>query len=141
MIFLFGCTAISGEKIPFSTLAKGYYAYGIKEGFEVVINDGESFSSLWDEVVTGVTPPPPMPEVDFNTNMIIAVSPGEQPTGGYDVEIAEIDDLGGKLEVVVIFRKPSPDDLVPTVITQPYHIVSIELRDVPVEFEWEYTTH
>ncbi len=136
MLILFGCTATSGEKIPFSTLTRGYYANGIEEGFELVIYDDESFSSLWKDIVEGITPPPSMPEVDFEKEMVIAVSPGPRPTGGYDVEIVEIEDLGEKLGVIVVFREPNPDDFVTDAITQPYHIVSTERRNVPVEFVW-----
>ena len=140
VLIFFGCTATSGEKIPFSTLAKDYYAYGIEEGFEIVIYDDESFSSLWDDITSGIIPPPHMPEVDFEGEMIIAVSPGPQSTGGYDVEIVEIEDLGEKLRADVVFKEPNPDDFVTDAITQPYHIVSTKMRDVPVEFEWKSLT-
>lgn len=137
MSLLFACMATSGEKIPFSTLGKGYYAYGIEEEFEAVIYDDKSFSTLWNEVASGIIPPPPIPEVDFENEMVIAVSPGPLPTGGYDVEIVEIFDLGDKLEVIVVFEEPNPDDFVTEAITQPHHIVSTEMRDVPVEFVWK----
>ena len=136
-ILFFGCAATSAEEIAFSTLARGYHASGIDDGFEVVIYDDDSFSSLWGDIAEGITPLPTAPRVDFESEMVIAVSPGPQPTGGYGVEIVDIEDLGEVLRVIVTFRVPGPEDFVTEAITQPYHIVSTERREVPVEFVWE----
>jgi hypothetical protein len=137
IILLFGFTAASAEEVSFSTLARGHNASGIEYGFEAVIYDDDSFSSLWGDIAKGITPLPPEPGVDFESEMVIAVTPGPQPTGGYDVEIVDIEDKGEVLRVIVTFRVPGPEDFVTEAITQPYHIVSTERREVPVEFVWE----
>jgi hypothetical protein len=137
LLIFFGLAAVSTPETTFTTLSKGHYASGIEEKVEAVFYDVRAFSSFFRIIHTGETPAPEVPAVDFEKDMVIAVSPGPRMTGGYDVEIVGIFEAGGKLVVEILYTEPGPDDMVTEAITQPHHIVSTPKSGLPVEFRWE----
>jgi tetratricopeptide (TPR) repeat protein len=74
-----------------------------------------------------------LPKVDFKKEMIVYVSMGTRPSGGYSVEIKKIYEKDGKIKV--IFKESYPGrGLTTDVMTYPHHMVVIEKSDKPVEF-------
>ena len=145
VLLLFVSSAFSEESIHFSTLSTGVYASGIEEKVEMVFYDSSAFSNFINSIYKGTTPPPITPKIDFKKEMVIAVSPGPKPSGGYSVEIIEIKDMGKKIEVIVLLGEPDPNYTVTMAITQPHHIVTVlkseiaasgAIEDIPVEFVW-----
>lgn len=65
----------------------------------------------------------------------IVVSRGEQPTGGYDVEITSVEDWGDSVHVFYKFKDPADDELVTQAITFPLEIVKIERTDKTILFK------
>jgi hypothetical protein len=65
---------------------------------------------------------PPLPRIDFDRQMVVAVGLGERPTGGYTVTITGAEERGGILHVRYEERRPRPDELVTQALTAPYHI-------------------
>lgn len=55
----------------------------------------------------------------------VVVFMGEQPSGGYGIEITSIEDNEGKTNITVKETKPAEDATVATVITYPYQAVRI----------------
>jgi hypothetical protein len=55
----------------------------------------------------------------------VVVFMGEQPSGGYGIEITSIEDNEGKTNITVKETRPAEDDMVITVITYPYQVVKI----------------
>lgn len=137
LLIFFGLAVVSAGETAFSTLAKGYYASGIEEKVEAVFYDFDAFSSFFKKIHVGETPAPEIPAVDFEKDMVIAVSPGPMMTGGYDVEIVGISEAEGKLVVELLYTEPGPGDMVTEAITQPHQIVSVPKSNLPVEFRWE----
>lgn len=65
----------------------------------------------------------------------IIVSRGEQPTGGYEVEIKEVEDWGDSVHVFYKFKDPADDELVTQAITFPIDIVKIERQEKTILFK------
>lgn len=137
LLIFFWCTTLSGSKIAFTTLEKGHYASGITDAFEEVIYGPRVFFNFFHRIHQGEMPAPITPEVDFENEMVIAVSPGPKMSGGYDVEIIDINEIEGKLLVLITLKEPGPDESVTEALTQPHHIISTSKSDEPVEFKWE----
>ena len=79
--------------------------------------------------------PSPPPEVDFSTNMVVAVFMGEVNTGGYALRIYDIVETESSVVVKMERTEPGPTCIVPQVLTQPYHMIQIARAEKPVTFE------
>jgi len=78
-----------------------------------------------------------VPAIDFHQQMIVGVSAGVQPTGGYGVEITRVqEDRDGKGGTAVLWRlrTPPPDQRVTQELTHPAEVVLVEHREGPVQF-------
>ena len=74
----------------------------------------------------------------------VVVTRGEKKTGGYTVDIDKITkvktDDHFNLVVYAEYKDPSPNQIVPQVITYPYIVVKTELTELPkqIKLEVEY---
>ncbi len=68
--------------------------------------------------------------------MIVAVFSGEKRTGGFEIEIARIEQAQAarRLRVSVRVTSPAPGAMRAQALTQPYHIVTLTKIDLPVVF-------
>lgn len=64
-------------------------------------------------------------EIDFDAHDLVIVALGEQPTGGYAINIESIQLQGGELAVTGKATAPGPDDVTSQVLTYPYCAVLI----------------
>lgn len=120
--------------IPFKTLAKGSDS-AITLPRRIVIRTDADWRQLWSEHMPGLVASPPSPQVDFRTQMVIAVFRGNTE-GGFPITITEIQKRG--TELVVVFEELSPPPGFPLgvgVVLQPYHIVQVESLLLPVVFQ------
>jgi hypothetical protein len=113
--------------VPSETIAQGavsYIEYGEPgfTGFDAVIRDQDTWQRFWSEHTAGLFPTPPLPEIDFDSQMVIVTIMGYQSTGGPSTSIpwVVLDSSDGTLYVGVQENR-EPGFL--TVITNPYHIV------------------
>lgn len=65
----------------------------------------------------------------------IVVSRGEQPTGGYEVEILFVEDWGDSIHVMYKFKDPADDELVSQATTFPLDIVKITRSSKQILFK------
>lgn len=121
------------HSLPFSTVDQGVFS-GIQERAQRVIGGAEEWKVLWASRSSAIPSPLPPPPINFSREMVIAVSMGEQRTGGYSIEIQKIEEGRYSLEVLVSEAFPLPGALVAQVLTQPYHIIKVERRELPVRF-------
>lgn len=119
--------------LPFSTVDQGVFSE-IRERAQRVIGGAEEWKVLWASRSSAIPSPPPPPPINFSREMVIAVSMGEQRTGGHSIEIQKIEEGRYGLEVLVSEAFPPPGALVTQVLTQPYHIIKVERRELPVRF-------
>ncbi len=69
-----------------------------------------------------------------NGLLYILVTYGEKPTGGYVVEIEDIEKQGDTLVVTAEFTEPGEDDIVTQALTYPYDLAVVEETELPVDF-------
>ncbi len=70
----------------------------------------------------------------FGEYLYILVTYGPQPTGGFVVEITEVQVRPETVDVQVVFSKPDPGEAVTQAISYPYDLVLIPAVDLPVVF-------
>lgn len=120
--------------LSFQTLGKGNNS-AITVPRRVVIRAETDWRRLWLEHIAGLVPSPPLPQVNFRSDMVIAIFRGETE-GGFPITITEIEKRS--TELVVFFEELSPPPGFPlgvAVIRQPYHVVQVEWLSLPVMFQ------
>ena len=71
---------------------------------------------------------------EYEDKLYILVTYGEKPTGGYTVEVVNIDDKPETLEITVKFSEPEPGQMVTQAITYPYDLKTINPTNKEVVF-------
>lgn len=120
------------QELAFETLSKKTNVeHARKEN--VVIRKQADWEKFWKQMHRAEAQPenssgklPALPKVDFNGQMVIAVFQGQQPSGGYSIEITKLTHENGKLEVFVEERQPGKDCFTIQVLTFPHHIIVVD---------------
>ena len=95
----------------------------------VKIDTQAAWEEFWSRHKSLVTPVPPLPAVDFSREMVIAVVDGQEPSGGYRLEITGMEMTEDGLVVRVSKEKPGERCIVTSAISQPFHIVRTSKSD------------
>lgn len=116
------------------TIGRGAHS-GIMTREQLVIASPDEWEEFWSRHASLQLPPPILPEVDFSAEMVIAVFSGEKPTGGYSVEISEVEFAEDEVNIFFEEVSPVPGEPVTEALTQPFHIIKISrIEDLPVKF-------
>jgi PrcB C-terminal len=76
-----------------------------------------------------------VPEVDFDRNQVLLVSPGPRSSTGYALEIQSVREHGDKVTVTVHERTPTVGEHVEPRVTFPYRLLSLPAgKDVYVDW-------
>lgn len=73
--------------------------------------------------------------IDWKKQMVIVISGGSQPTGGYSVEAKSLEVKDGKLIVHWKLNTPAPDSIVTQAFTNPTLTILVDRFDGDVVFE------
>jgi len=126
--------AAAAEKAPtaiFRVLEQGSHSGVDSQRFDT-IRDKTALRSLWQ--THGKSASPPLPEVDFSKEMVIAAFAGQKNTGGYQLNLTGLDRRRGHIDISLSLTQPGPDCIVTQALTQPYVIVRIARSKQPVNF-------
>jgi hypothetical protein len=121
------------EHFESTTLSKGAYS-GVEEKKYVMIVSQQEWEELWKEAHQNITPVPDLPFVNFASETVLGVFMGTRSTGGYSIEIDQVNYPDGLIQAIVKTRSPEPGDMVTTALTQPYHIVRVSTSGRGIEF-------
>jgi hypothetical protein len=105
----------------FVVLKHGAYCRVMKAGVHLIENKGD-FRKYWTDAFGTDAP---LPEVDFNHEVVIAVFRGSQRTGGYEVSIGGIIPNGDDLVVKVTYTDPGPKCIVTMAFSYPFLFASV----------------
>ena len=98
---------------------------------QAVARSAAEFAALWKQHGGSA----PMPRVDFDSRMVVAVFLGTRSSAGYGAEIVRTRQGEGKLIVEWQERKPARDQVSAQIITSPAIIASIPKFAGEVIFE------
>ena len=140
-LFAFGCSTPNDYSnmadVDSELISKGDLS-GI--GTEVISNQYFSFTNQteWDnfisqiDVTNEVSSGFSEQNIDFSEYVVIAVIDQVRNTSGYSIDL-EISTNYEKIFIGSNLSSPSPDGVVATVISQPYHIVKIAKTNLPID--------
>lgn len=115
--------------IPFTTIDKGFLSYYKWQNMSFtgeykVISDEEDWEDFWDTHTSGISPQPDVPDVNFNSRMVLVALQGfRRNCCGYYINFTKIEQNGTSLDAFV-HKTENPGPLQMT--TNPYHIIEVK---------------
>lgn len=116
------------------TIARGNYC-GIDSTMNIVIDSQNEFKKLWGKVYSNSQPIPPLPDVNFAEETVLAVFMGKRSTGGFTIEIDHIKENDDCLKAIVKTTTPEPGEMVTMAISQPFHIAKVRVSGKKIVFK------
>lgn len=116
---------------------QGQLSWGLVERTEAVIRNERELRKLWIAIHSTPgreLPVAPRPEVDFRTEMVIAIGMGRRSSGGYRISVTRVEDTGDKLRVFYETHSPGPNCLVPQSMTSPVELIRLQRVDKRIVF-------
>jgi hypothetical protein len=114
----------------------GYTAFsGYGQPTTLVIRDPGAWQAAWSQINGYVNPGPPVPEIDFSSEMVILVASGSHTSSGYDVLLTSVSKTDNLVTVHALERSPAPNCGTATVITSPVDVGRMFRQDGSVVFE------
>ena len=110
------------------------YVSGFDQPRQFVVRDANAWQQTWADIWRNHVPPPPLPSIDFESEMVVVAALGTRPSGGFSVFIDSAS--AGPEGVVVRVRALSPGSncAVTLAVTQPVDVARAPRRDGAVEF-------
>lgn len=127
-----GSDSPPATEIAFTTIEKR--DSGIRNERQAVIRDSSAWTDLWAQHTSNWNPAPPLPAVDFNANMVLAVFLGTRTNGCYSVDIQRVFQQGADIMVEYHENVPAPGSICPHNIATPSHIVTVPSSTANVVF-------
>jgi len=117
---------------PLADSAQVYYDNGMAfaDSARIVVRDAAAWRAIWQRATRPQASPPPMPDIDFNRDMIVLAAAGPMKPG----DVIHVDSIGvdGSTTVLAVRTiaacQPFPSD------AYPFEIIRIPRRDGPVQF-------
>jgi hypothetical protein len=119
--------------VPIRTLAKGAFSAHLSMT-NAIFRDDTSWKKFWNQHTSKITPAEPAPAVDFSKEMVIAVTQGQQRTGGYSIEIKRAEIKEKNLQITVERKSPPKGAMTIQSLTAPFHYVAIPRSELKVTF-------
>jgi hypothetical protein len=104
---------------------------GIDAARQVTVRTPADFAALWKSHAADRK----MPDVDFDSTMVVGIFLGARPTAGFGVEIVSAQPDAGALVVKYKETRPSRDAISAQVVTTPFHLVAVPKFEGTVRFE------
>lgn len=124
---------LAGAPLPLTRIANSDFG-GFDTTATIVIRDAAAWSAFWQRMWGPFNEPPPLPEVDFATAMVVAFASGAQPTLGYDVALARAAEDSTGVWIQVLERSPAAACIEGQIVTHPIDVARVPLRPDPVGF-------
>jgi len=119
LIPLIACAG-SNDKLAFKPLKNGdVIDIGVTQPTAYIFTNEQDWNNFWQKQQNAG----PTPSADFSRETFIAVIDTMQPTGGYTININQITQNNGQLEIQGVRTKPGASCMTTMVMTQPYTIV------------------
>jgi protease stability complex PrcB-like protein len=126
------------EVVPVTRLGRGATAYttysGLNDSVRAVIRDSAEWSAVWKGITRPFYPPPMLPQVDFDRDMVVVAALGARSTGGYDIVIEGARQDSSTIEIALRTSSPAPGCPVSAATTQPVDLATIPASSRSVRF-------
>ncbi len=118
-------TRPAGREVFFDVLGSGSQALAGSGSTYTLISDNAGLREAWNNAHGSLLTPPPVPQVDFNRETVLALFMGSQPTGGYGISLQRMSEENGEIFADVRMTRPGPGDITTQALTSPWQMVRI----------------
>jgi len=98
-----------------------------EEVLEVLLTSADAWAAAWNHLHDGVSPPPPIPAVDFTTHRVMIVTAGSRPSGGFGLTHERTRLVGDTLVLDVTLTVPGASCATTMALTSPALALAIPL--------------
>jgi hypothetical protein len=98
---------------------------GLSKPERIVVSDDSTWQETWARIWAGRTPLPPLPEADFEKEMLVVAALGGRPTGGYGIVADSAFEDGDGLLIQVRTISPGTMCITTQAFTQPVDVARI----------------
>ncbi len=115
------------EPVEYQTIRHGSFTgYDADDFTGLVFTDNATWETFWEEHQSRQNPKDPVPPVNFSARFAVAVLMGEQPSGGYAINITAVEAKGNDYRVHYQETEPCDGCGAADVITNPVHIIRVD---------------
>ncbi len=111
---------------------------GQQSGFTLqkalIIENANEFNQLWAIHTGGAKTPTPV--INFNSTVVVANFLGEQPTGGYSIQVDKVVNTEKYTQIIFAIQRPAPGSMRTMQITQPYIMIKLSKTNKPIYFDY-----
>jgi hypothetical protein len=127
-----------GSPIPIVRLRSEPFSFSFVSGFDkparLVVRDAATWQAIWTQIFRGGSVPP-LPAIDFSSEMVVVTALGSHSSGGYGILIEGASEAGANgVAIAVRSISPGPTCGVTAAFTQPVDVARMPRRDGPVSF-------
>ncbi len=110
-------------------------ANGWDDAATVVVRDRDTWQATWNKMHERLAGPrPPLPTVDFSTEMVVVIALGARSNSGFGITITRASEADGVITVDALSTGPGPGCITAQVITYPIDVVRLPRRNSAVYF-------
>ncbi|RFN58097.1 protease complex subunit PrcB family protein [Marixanthomonas ophiurae] len=122
------------NNIPFQVLVSSSQS-NIEEPQRKIIKSQEELQTLFAEINKTRKPGIPIPEIDFDKEIVAFINFGQTSTGGYTVAVESIKETKDNIMIFVGGTSPNQGDNVTMVLTTPFTMIKLNKQILPIVFE------
>jgi len=138
-------TGAPGDPVTVTRLRSEPYSFayysGMKDPAQVVVRTQAEWAQVWSAVWGGSSPVPPLPQVDFEREVVVAAALGTRATGGFSIFVDGAYQREGFVEVVIHKVSPGSRCATTQALTQPVDLARIAIAGQPVQFSERASVH
>lgn len=101
-----------------------------------IIQTADRWAAVWAEIHQGESMVPPLPAVDFSTEMVVLAAAGDLPDGCWNVQVSNVAPNVVRVNVAVAVTHPPVGCGCATVVVQPVDVVRAQKLDAPGVFNF-----
>lgn len=117
--------------LAMNTVDQGFYS-GIEDAVSKAVTTSEEWEAFWGRHAATHFPPPAIPAIDFEKDMVLCAFLGTKSSGGWSIKIKSVERKADQLRVLCEFEQPKCQATM--ALTQPFHMVTVAKTDLPLNF-------
>jgi hypothetical protein len=111
------------------------YASGLKETQRIVVTDANTWQQVWSSIWRGSSPELPMPQVDFESQIVVVAAMGERLTGGFTILIDSASETAAGMSIRIRSISPGAGCGTTQALTQPVDVARVSRHGGAVTFD------
>jgi len=113
------------QQLPWEVLAQGQQAVGFDQPHYALVSDEAALINLWNQAHGSQLTLPPVPNVDFGRETVLALFAGQKPSGGYGVDVRRVSVDNGELYVDLSVSRPAQGAVTTQALTSPWVMIRV----------------